>query len=78
MDAALSGLGGRRICFLWRLLGPHVGFYGGIAYGFGYFGFDFVGGRWDGDRFFYNRSVTNIDVVNETSSSLVTEWEVHA
>jgi len=44
--------------------GPHVGFYGGVVYGFGYFGFGFVGGRWDHDHFFYNRSVTNIDVVN--------------
>ena len=44
--------------------GPQVGFYGGIAYGFGYFGVGFVGGRWDGGHFFYNRSVTNINVVN--------------
>ena len=44
--------------------GPHVGFYGGVAYGFGYFGEGFVGGRWDHDHFFYNRSVTNINVVN--------------
>jgi hypothetical protein len=44
--------------------GPHVGFYGGIVYGYGYFGEGFVGGRWDHDHFFYNRSVTNINVVN--------------
>jgi hypothetical protein len=44
--------------------GPHVGFYGGIVYGFGYFGSGFEGGRWDHDHFFYNRSVTNINVVN--------------
>lgn len=44
--------------------GPHVGFYGGIDYGFGYFGEGFVGGRWDGDHFFYNRAVTNVNVVN--------------
>jgi hypothetical protein len=44
--------------------GPHVGFYGGIDYGFGYFGVGFVGGRWDGGHFFYNREVTNINVVN--------------
>lgn len=44
--------------------GPHVGFYGGINYGFGYFGTGFWGGRWDGGHFFYNRSVTNINVVN--------------
>ena len=44
--------------------GPHVGFYGGINYGFGYFGTGFWGGRWEGGHFFYNRSVTNINVVN--------------
>lgn len=44
--------------------GPHVGFYGGISYGFGYFGEGFVGGRWDAGHFFYNRSVTNVNVVN--------------
>jgi hypothetical protein len=44
--------------------GPHVGFYGGINYGFGYFGAGFVGGRWDQGRFFYNRSVTNVNVTN--------------
>jgi WXXGXW repeat (2 copies) len=44
--------------------GPHVGFYGGINYGFGYFGTGFMGGRWDGGHFFYNRSVMNVNVVN--------------
>ena len=44
--------------------GPEVGYYGGIDYGFGYFGEGFAGGRWEGDHFFYNRSVTNINVVN--------------
>lgn len=39
--------------------GPFVGFYGGIDYGFGYPGFGYFGGRWDHDRFFYNRSVNN-------------------
>ena len=42
--------------------GPQVGFYGGISYGFGYFGRGFEGGRWDNGHFFYNRSVTNVDV----------------
>jgi hypothetical protein len=44
--------------------GPTIGFYGGINYGFGYFGVGFAGGRWDNGHFFYNRSVTNINVVN--------------
>jgi len=42
--------------------GPEVGFYGGINYGFGYFGEGYGGGRWDGGHFFYNRSVNNLDV----------------
>lgn len=42
--------------------GPHVGWYGGISYGFGYFGHGFEGGRWDGGHFFYNREVTNVNV----------------
>ena len=44
--------------------GPTVGFYGGIDYGFGYFGTGFGGGRWDGGHFFYNRAVMNVDVTN--------------
>ena len=40
--------------------GPHVGFYGGINYGFGYGGFGFVGGEWRGGAFAYNSAVTNV------------------
>ena len=46
---------------------PHVGFYGGINYGFGYFGVGFAGGEWRGDDFYYNRAVTNITNVNVTN-----------
>jgi hypothetical protein len=42
--------------------GPHVGFYGGVNYGFGYVGEGFEGGYWQGGNFFYNRSVSNINV----------------
>ena len=42
--------------------GPVVGFYGGINYGFGYFGLGYQGGYWEHDRFFYNRSVSNVNV----------------
>ncbi|HXO34672.1 MAG TPA: YXWGXW repeat-containing protein, partial [Candidatus Acidoferrales bacterium] len=42
--------------------GPHVGFYGGVNYGFGYGGVGFEGGYWQGGSFFYNRSVSNINV----------------
>lgn len=41
--------------------GPHVGFYGGVNYGFGYTGVGFWGGEWRGREFVYNRSVTNIN-----------------
>jgi hypothetical protein len=47
--------------------GPHVGFYGGINYGFGYFGTGFEGGRWDHGVFSYNRAVTNIRSVHVTN-----------
>src|SRR5258708_4650207 len=47
--------------------GPHVGFYGGINYGFGYGGEGFYGGEWRGRSFFYNRSVTNVNVTNVTN-----------
>jgi hypothetical protein len=42
--------------------GPHVGFYGGINYGFGYGGVGFVGGRWNGGVFEYNAAVSHVDV----------------
>jgi WXXGXW repeat (2 copies) len=42
--------------------GPEIGFYGGIDYGFGYFGEGFVGGRWEGGHFFYNRAILNVNV----------------
>jgi hypothetical protein len=47
--------------YFWRAgyWGPTVGFYGGVNYGFGYFGAGFVGGRWDHDHFYYNRAVNN-------------------
>jgi hypothetical protein len=47
--------------------GRHVGFYGGINYGFGYSGVGFWGGEWRGSRFYYNRSVTNVNVTNVTN-----------
>jgi hypothetical protein len=40
--------------------GPHVGYYGGINYGYGYFGSGFSGGRWQGNSFAYNRAVSNL------------------
>jgi hypothetical protein len=48
--------------------GPHVGFYGGINYGWGYFGSGFVGGVWAGNVFRYNTAVWHADptVVHNT------------
>ena len=44
--------------------GPHVGFYGGINYGYGYTGEGYQGGRWDNGQFAYNRAVNNVNVTN--------------
>jgi hypothetical protein len=40
-----------------------VGFYGGVNYGYGYYGDGFAGGRWNNGRFMYNTAVVR---VNET------------
>jgi hypothetical protein len=40
--------------------GPHVGYYGGINYGYGYGGSGYAGGRWDRGHFRYNTAVNNI------------------
>ena len=55
--------------YLWNAgyWGPHVGFYGGINYGYGYFGAGFEGGYWREHDFYYNRAVTNISNVNVTN-----------
>ncbi len=41
--------------------GPHVGFYGGVNYGFGYSGVGFGGGVWAGNVFRYNTAVVNVN-----------------
>ena len=56
------GWGGSGFVFYDGYWGPQVGFYGGINYGFGYFGVGFAGGRWDNGHFFYNRAVSNVNV----------------
>jgi len=42
--------------------GLHIGFYGGINYGFGFFGLGYEGGYWRGGHFFYNRAYNHINV----------------
>jgi WXXGXW repeat (2 copies) len=53
--------------------GPHVGFYGGINYGYGYTGVGFWGGEWRGREFAYNRSVTNVNttIIHNTYNKTV-------
>lgn len=48
--------------------GHHVGFYGGVNYGYGYAGSGYVGGRWAGNSFQYNTAVVNVNntVVHNT------------
>jgi hypothetical protein len=57
------GWGGSAFFFHEGYWGAHVGFYGGINYGFGYGGVGYLGGRWENNHFFYN---TNVNRINET------------
>jgi len=47
--------------------GPHVGFYGGVNYGFGYGGVGFFGGEWRGGFFAYNSACANFGGVHVTN-----------
>ncbi|PRC92168.1 YXWGXW repeat-containing protein [Solimicrobium silvestre] len=40
--------------------GTHIGYYGGINYGYGYVGVGYQGGHWNNGVFNYNRSVNNV------------------
>jgi WXXGXW repeat (2 copies) len=53
--------------------GPHIGFYGGVNYGFGYVGVGFAGGRWAGGHFAYNTAVNNVNttVIHNTYNQTV-------
>ena len=55
--------------YLWHggYWGPHVGFYGGVNYGYGYGGNGYEGGYWRGRDFYYNRSVSNVNNVHITN-----------
>jgi hypothetical protein len=41
--------------------GLHIGFYGGINYGFGYTGLGYEGGYWNNGHFAYNTVYNNVD-----------------
>ncbi len=58
------GYAGSHYLFHRGYWGPHIGFYGGVNYGFGYIGTGYFGGFWRGHDFYYNRAVTNVNVVN--------------
>jgi hypothetical protein len=58
------GWGGNGYAFNEGYWGLHVGFYGGVSYGYGYFGEGYEGGRWQDGHFFYNRSVNNVNITN--------------
>jgi len=58
------GWGGHGYAFNEGYWGLHVGFYGGVSYGYGYFGEGYEGGRWQEGHFFYNRSVSNVNITN--------------
>jgi hypothetical protein len=72
------GWGGDGFLFNEGYWGLSVGFYGGIDYGFGYFGHGYEGGRWENGHFFYNTAVNRVDAnaihnvyntrVNETAN----------
>jgi hypothetical protein len=49
--------------YLWHAgyWGPHIGFYGGVNYGFGYYGTGYAGGAWRGNTFFYNTAVSRVN-----------------
>jgi WXXGXW repeat (2 copies) len=40
--------------------GAHVGYYGGVNYGFGYMGIGFAGGVWHGGVFAYNTAIMHV------------------
>ncbi len=48
--------------------GNHIGYYGGIDYGYGYDGVGYSGGYWKDDEFYYNTEVTrvNLSATNNT------------
>jgi len=65
--------------------GRHIGFYGGINYGYGYTGLGFHGGYWSQGAFVYNQATANVDpgvvryvyrhsVVNSTPTNAVSYY----
>lgn len=61
---AYWGWGGDAYLFHAGYWGPHIGFYGGVNYGFGYGGNGYEGGYWNRGVFNYNRTVNNVNITN--------------
>src|SRR5271168_1299087 len=61
------GWGGGVYAFHAGYWGPHIGFYGGVNYGFGYGGVGYEGGYWNHGAFAYHQSVNNISNVHITN-----------
>lgn len=57
--------------------GPHVGFYGGIDYGFGYTGGGYEGGYWRSGAFYYNTSVNRVENVRNVYNKTVVNVTVN-
>src|SRR6266568_6084111 len=57
------------VTYVWNegYWGPVVGFYGGVAYGYGYTGRGYEGGYWRNGGFYYNRAVNNVNTTNITN-----------
>jgi hypothetical protein len=55
--------------------GPHVGFYGGIDYGYGYGGRGYEGGRWENNHFYYNTYVNRVNttIIRNTYNTTIVE-----
>ena len=72
------GWSGNGFIFYDGYWGQSVGFYGGIDYGFGYFGHGYEGGRWDHGHFFYNTTVNHVDanVIHNVYNTRVNETAV--
>ena len=73
MDTGLLGLERRLLCWHVGYWGRHVGFYGGINYGFGYTGDGYHGGYWNHGTFVYNTAVTNVNttIIHNTYNKTV-------
>lgn len=60
--------------------GTHVGFYGGVNYGYGYGGDGYEGGHWGPGGFYYNQSVnhiTNVHVTNVYNQTVINNTTIN-